>query len=100
MLMSLSCRALKSQLSLLDRPQRRCRLVAALVELILGRAIGDNARRRLRVGHAVLHHHRPQRDTQIQVAIEPDMADGASVVTALLALQLSNDLHGADLRRT
>ncbi len=51
------------------------------------------------MGHPVPHHYRADGDGGVQVAGKVEVADGAGVGAAPVALQLGDDLHGADLGR-
>src|SRR5689334_16753892 len=62
-------------------------------------AICYNPTTGLNIGHPILDDHCSQCDTRIQVAIEPNMTDSASVDTPLFAFEFGNDLHCANLWR-
>src|SRR5699024_7029402 len=71
-----------------DRPQHRGGLVARLALLRLRHGIGHDARARLDVRDAVLHHGRADGDGRVRVAREVQVADDPAVYTAPCGLQL------------
>src|SRR5215510_29906 len=86
----------RQTLGLLDRPQRGRSFIAALIVLVLGRAVSYHAAGGLGISHAILNYHRTQRDADIQIAVEADMSASAGINLALRVLQLGDDLHGAN----
>src|SRR5512144_1711565 len=85
---------------LLGRPQQGAGLAAALLVFRLGVAVGDDAAARLHVKRAVLDDRGAQRDAGVDLAVRRDVADAATVDAAPLRLQLVDDLHRPNLRRT
>ena len=82
----------------LDRPAHRRRLVLGLLELALRHAAGDDPGAGVDVGHAVLEHRAPDRDRGVEVAVIAEIADGAAVEPAPLALRRGDELHRPHLR--
>ncbi len=62
-----------------------------------GHAVVDHAPARLDVGRLPLDDDGPQGDARIHVAGEIDVADGPGIRTALVGLDLVDDLHGPHL---
>src|SRR5262245_31628413 len=69
--------------------------------LVLGRRvrIGDDAGARLHVRPTAFDEHGANRDTEIQVACEIQIADRARVDTTTPVLERGDDLHRTHLRR-
>ena len=84
---------------LLGGADQGARLVAALLVLGLGVAVGDHAAARLDVHAPVLDQRGPQRDAGVHRAVGGEVADGTGVEAAPLGLQLVDDLHRPDLGR-
>ena len=82
----------------LDRPAQGRRLVLGLLELPLGDGPGDDPRPGVDVGLAAAQDGAPDRDRRIEVAVVTEVADGAAVEPAPLALGRRDELHRADLR--
>src|SRR5215207_6546579 len=85
---------------LLGGPEQRLRLVDALGLLALGHAVINDAGARLDVPAAVLHEGGAQDDAGVHLTVRAEIADGAGIEAALVLLQLVDDLHRPDLRRT
>src|SRR5688572_28971920 len=99
--MNRSCRSAGSQ-TLLRHGQgldQRARLVPRLLVLGGRVRVGDDARSGLDAGDAVADGDGANRDAEIEVAGEVEVADGAGIDVAAGGLELREDLHGADLRR-
>ena len=62
--------------------------------------VGDHARASLEVGDPVTHDRGPERDARVHGAVRERVEDGAAVRTAPEALELGDELHRTDLRRT
>ena len=82
----------------LDRPAQRRRLVLGLLELPLGDAPGDDPGAGVDVGLAAAEDRAADRDRRVEVAVVAEVADGAAVQPAALALGRRDELHRADLR--
>ena len=80
-----------------------CRSARALSQVSWYSAAGFESatmpRAGLDAGHAVAQRDGADRDAEIEVAGEVDVADRAGVEIAARRLQLGEDLHRADLRR-
>ena len=83
----------------LDRPSQRCRLVLGLLELAFRDRPGDDPGAGVDVGLAVLEDRAPDGDRGVEVAVVAEVADGAAIQPATLALRGRDELHRADLRR-
>src|SRR3954470_972043 len=73
------------------------RLVDRLLVFARWIGVGHDARAGLQISPAVFQDNRAQRDATIQRPVEPEIADGAGVTTALIRLELVDDLHRPDL---
>src|SRR5690606_38764677 len=91
--------AVEAGLHQLRGAQHRARLVLGLLPLVLGNRVGDDARGSFDVERAVLDDRGADRDREVEVADERDVAAGAAVQAAPGRLELVDDLHRADLRR-
>ena len=81
----------------LDRPAQRRGLVLGLLELALRDALGHDPRPGVDVRLAVLEHRAPDRDRGVEVAVVAEIAHGATIQAAPLALGGGDQLHRADL---
>src|SRR3989344_1494388 len=85
---------------MVERSQAAARFVEAFVVFVLRNAVFDDpcsdAERRL----SFAKEHCPDRDREIDVAGEIDVAKRASVDSARALLEVPDDLHRADFRRT
>ena len=84
---------------LLGGADQRLGLVAALLVLRLGVAVGDDTAARLHDQGAVLDQPGAQRDAGIHAAVGGEVADAAAIESAPLGFQLVDDLHRPHLRR-
>src|SRR4051794_9953715 len=82
----------------LDRTQERAGLRAGLSFLRRRVRVGDDPRAGLNTAHPALDARCPDRDTGIERAVEAQVSHGAGVRPALIALELRDALHRADLR--
>src|SRR5262245_56554348 len=89
--------ALLSEFESLDE---RTGLIPCLFVLRRRIRVDDDARARLYVRAPVRHDDRANGDAEVQVAGEVQISDGACVESAPRGLELLDDLHRTDLRRT
>ena len=82
-----------------DGPAEGRRLVLGLLELALRDGPGDDPGARVDVGLAALQDRAPDGDRGVEVAVVAEVADGAAVQAAPLALGGGDQLHRPDLRR-
>ena len=82
-----------------ERLEERLRLRLRLALLVRGVGVGHDPRAGLQRGLPGAQDERADRDAEVEVAAEVDVAEGAAVEPAGLRLELVDDLHGADLRR-
>ncbi len=75
-------------------------LCLGLADLVVGVGVGDDAAAGLDVDAAVLDQRGADVDAGVEVAAVGQVADRAAVGTALGRLELVDDLHRADLRRS
>ena len=81
----------------LDRPAQGRGLVLGLLELGLRHAPGHDPGARVDVRLAALEHGAADRDRGVQVAVVAEVAHGATIQAAALALGRRDQLHRADL---
>ena len=83
----------------LDRAAEGSRLVLGLLELAFRDGPGDDPGARVDVGLALLEDRAADGDRGVEVAVVAEVADGAAVQPAALALGGRDELHRADLGR-
>src|SRR5262249_36887138 len=88
-----AARRAREPLRLLGRAEQRLGLVDALLLLGLGIGIGDDAGAGLHVHGAVLDQRGAQHDAAVELAGGGEIADRAGIESALLLLELVDDLH-------
>src|SRR3954451_15613710 len=81
----------------LDRAEDRLRLLERFTVLVVGLGVGDRPASRLHVNLAVLDDDRADVNRRVEAAVEAEVADGAAVGTALVRLELVDDLHRPNL---
>jgi len=84
---------------LLETPDVGAELVDRLDVLVLLDAVEHDAAAGLEVRDAVAEDHGADRDARVHALAEVDVADGAGVHAAALALERRDELDGADLGR-
>src|SRR6185437_7164910 len=89
-----------NQLCFVEGAQQRLCLVHALLVFPGRVGVGDDATTSLNVGSTVLHDHSAQGNSCVQVARVTEVAHGSCVNASLLSLQLADDLHSTNFRRS
>ena len=89
----------EAELDDLRGAQHGARLVQRFLPFGFRHGIVDDPGAGLHVQHAVAHDGRADRDREIHVVLEADVADGARIDAARRVLELVDDLHRTDLRR-